>query len=457
MKAVLFSGGLPKPMMPLLGKPLLERIAALLRENGFDELCLTLRYRPEVVRSYFGDGSRFGVRIEYREETVPLGTAGAVKNCLDFTGHEPFLVMSGDCACDFDLGTLFREHKEGVTIALSSHAEPETILTESKEENRRPAYRDAEPPRRMSAENGTGPMKESGERIRIKNRDSVLTQKPGREIEPTGAGKDSAISGRRVSVKEKNVTAVAERSQNIETGRPLIREKNRTENRAPENSSPVREKSRTFPDAAESGCGNGQSVPRMREQSARRIPDTKPANAKPSERNGFSAPSGSEKIRITTGDVSEYQSEFSVRLFQDVENYVQNVKSGDQIGVRERIAKIRMTENRPSGNAWDRETATRDGNGSERTPVKTKDTPGYRAESSNAETPVRERLEHVTKRRPNAEMGENRISRGETSVPEKLPTGQGKNHPGTHDSNRGTTSGQRSRGTGKIRTNQNNS
>ena len=83
------SGGLPKPMMPLLGKPLLERIIALLRENGFDELCLTLRYRPEAVRSHFGDGSRFGVRIEYREETAPLGTAGAVKNCLDFLKNEP--------------------------------------------------------------------------------------------------------------------------------------------------------------------------------------------------------------------------------------------------------------------------------------------------------------------------------------------------------------------------------
>lgn len=118
------SGGLPKPMMPLLGKPLLERIVALLRDSGFGELCMTLRYRPEVFREYFGDGARFGVSIVYREETEPLGTAGAVKNCRDFLGDEPFLVMSGDCACDFDLSELMEAHEAGVTIALTAHAEP---------------------------------------------------------------------------------------------------------------------------------------------------------------------------------------------------------------------------------------------------------------------------------------------------------------------------------------------
>ena len=89
MKAVILSGGagtrlravsgdLPKPMMPLLGKPLLEHTVALLRENGFDRLCLTLHYQPQRIRDHFGDGARFGVRIEYRDETAPLGTAGAV-------------------------------------------------------------------------------------------------------------------------------------------------------------------------------------------------------------------------------------------------------------------------------------------------------------------------------------------------------------------------------------------
>ena len=135
MKAVILSGGegtrlraisgpLPKPMMPLLGKPLLEHTVALLRENGFTELCLTLHYRPERIRDHFGDGSGFGVHMEYREETEPLGTAGAVKNCAGFIGGEPFLVMSGDSACDFDLKALMDRHRGGVTIALSDQAEP---------------------------------------------------------------------------------------------------------------------------------------------------------------------------------------------------------------------------------------------------------------------------------------------------------------------------------------------
>lgn len=135
MKAVILSGGegtrlreisgdCPKPMMPLLGKPLLERTVDLLRENGFDRICVTLHYHPGIIRQFLGDGGRFGVRIEYRLEDIPLGTAGAVRNCMDFVGSEPFLVISGDSACDYDLSTFFREHKEGVTIALSESAEP---------------------------------------------------------------------------------------------------------------------------------------------------------------------------------------------------------------------------------------------------------------------------------------------------------------------------------------------
>ena len=118
------SGGLPKPMMPLLGTPLLERTVALLRENGFDRLCLTLHYQPQVIRDHFRDGSHLGVHIEYRDERTPLGTAGAVLNCADFIGGDSFLVMSGDSACDFDLAELMNGHTSGVTIALAAQAEP---------------------------------------------------------------------------------------------------------------------------------------------------------------------------------------------------------------------------------------------------------------------------------------------------------------------------------------------
>lgn len=148
MKAVILAGGqgtrlreisngLPKPMMPLLGRPLLEHIVALLRENGIRELCLTLHYRPEMIRDHFGDGSRFGVSIEYREERgEPMGTAGAVGNCRDLIGGEDVLVMSGDCACDFDLAPLREAHRGGVTIALTTHREPlpyGLVLTDGKD------------------------------------------------------------------------------------------------------------------------------------------------------------------------------------------------------------------------------------------------------------------------------------------------------------------------------------
>ena len=118
------SGGLPKPMMPILGKPMLERIVALLKEHGFEDICMTLRCKPELIKDHFGDGRAFGVNIEYRVEPEALGTAGAVKNCLDFTGSEDFLVISGDCACDFDLSAAFRAHRGTATIVLSEQDEP---------------------------------------------------------------------------------------------------------------------------------------------------------------------------------------------------------------------------------------------------------------------------------------------------------------------------------------------
>lgn len=122
LKAV--SGGLPKPMMSLLGKPLLEHIVLLLKQHGFDDICMTLHYRPELIRRHFADGSAYGVRIQYRMEPQPLGTAGGVKNCMDFIGSEDFLVISGDCACDFDLSAAVKAHRGGATIVLSEQEEP---------------------------------------------------------------------------------------------------------------------------------------------------------------------------------------------------------------------------------------------------------------------------------------------------------------------------------------------
>lgn len=138
MKAVIMAGGMgsrlkaitgdrPKPMVPLLGRPLMEYILELLRSQGFDQVCAAVRYRAGDIMAHFGDGSRFGVEMQYRVEEEPLGTAGAVKNCRNFYGGEDFLVISGDAACDFRLSRLMEEHKRrgaAVTLALCRHSEP---------------------------------------------------------------------------------------------------------------------------------------------------------------------------------------------------------------------------------------------------------------------------------------------------------------------------------------------
>ena len=130
------TGDLPKPMVPLCGRPLLEHILALLRRCGVREACLALRYRPEVIRDYFGDGTRFGVRLRYHVEERPLGTAGGVKACAALLGRRDALVLSGDCACDYDLRQLaeaHRRHGAAVTMALAAVEQPlryGTVLTD---------------------------------------------------------------------------------------------------------------------------------------------------------------------------------------------------------------------------------------------------------------------------------------------------------------------------------------
>ena len=138
MKAVIMAGGegrrlravtgdMPKPLVPLLGRPLMEHILRLLCANGFAEVCAALKYRAEEIEARFGDGSALGLRLQYRVEREALGTAGGVKNCADFIGDEDVLVISGDAACDFDLRALFEAHRASgaaATLALYRHPEP---------------------------------------------------------------------------------------------------------------------------------------------------------------------------------------------------------------------------------------------------------------------------------------------------------------------------------------------
>ena len=151
MKAIIMAGGMgtrlkmvtgdtPKPMAMLAGRPVLAHILSLLRQNGISDVCISLRYRPQDIIDYFGDGEDFGVRICYNVEDTPLGTAGGVRACEHFYGEHDFLVISGDCACDFDLAPLFeahRRHRAAVSIALHQNSEPleyGTVLVNAKNE-----------------------------------------------------------------------------------------------------------------------------------------------------------------------------------------------------------------------------------------------------------------------------------------------------------------------------------
>ena len=91
VKAVIMAGGegtrlrpqtsnLPKPMLPLVGRPMMEHIVSLLRRHDVTDIVVTVAFLPNAIRSYFGDGSELGVRMVYATEETPLGTAGSVRN-----------------------------------------------------------------------------------------------------------------------------------------------------------------------------------------------------------------------------------------------------------------------------------------------------------------------------------------------------------------------------------------
>lgn len=122
MRAVLMAGGsgtrlrpltcdMPKPMVPVLNRPMAEHIINLLKRHNIREIIATLHYLPDVMRDYFGDGSEFDVQMTYAvEEEQPLGTAGCVKNVEELL-DDTFLVISGDSMTDFDLSAAIEFHK----------------------------------------------------------------------------------------------------------------------------------------------------------------------------------------------------------------------------------------------------------------------------------------------------------------------------------------------------------
>ena len=130
MKAVVLAGGkgtrlvpytqiLPKPLMPIGNLPILEVLVRQMKRAGIDEIVITVGHLAELLRSYFKDGSRYGVKISYSMEEQPLGTAGPLSliDRLD----ETFLVTNGDVLTTLqiaDLVAFHQENKAAATIAM---------------------------------------------------------------------------------------------------------------------------------------------------------------------------------------------------------------------------------------------------------------------------------------------------------------------------------------------------
>ena len=134
MKAIILAGGLgtrlqpyttfiPKPMLPLGEKPLLEHLIGWVKKNGVKDIVLCVSYLRKTIEDYFEDGKRFGVKIEYATSNKPLATAGQLKTAeklIDGT----FVCIYGDSIFDFNLKNMINEHKKKksfITMSLYEH------------------------------------------------------------------------------------------------------------------------------------------------------------------------------------------------------------------------------------------------------------------------------------------------------------------------------------------------
>src|SRR5579871_899511 len=113
---------IPKPMLDLHGRPMLEYILANLRQHGFGEIGLNLHFMPEAIRDHFGDGSQFGLEIEYSYEPQLLGTAGGTKKMERFFRgsegtSEPFLIHYGDVVTNQDFTAMLDFHRQRNALA----------------------------------------------------------------------------------------------------------------------------------------------------------------------------------------------------------------------------------------------------------------------------------------------------------------------------------------------------
>ncbi len=138
MKAMILAAGvgsrldpltraIPKPMVPIVNRPVIEHIVHDLKKHGFTEIRINLHYLGDVIQAYLGDGSRFGVQLSYAQEDKLWGDAGSVKRSQEFFGGETFMVVGGDDISDINLSEVVAFHKAknaASTITLTPVEDP---------------------------------------------------------------------------------------------------------------------------------------------------------------------------------------------------------------------------------------------------------------------------------------------------------------------------------------------
>jgi len=131
MRAIILAGGLgtrlrpyttvlPKPLMPIGDRPVLDIVIRQLHRDGFDHITIATGHLAELIEAFFRDGSAYGVRIDYYRERTPLGTVGALALVDDL--DDDFLVMNGDVLTDMEYAALMAHHRaSGAAATIASH------------------------------------------------------------------------------------------------------------------------------------------------------------------------------------------------------------------------------------------------------------------------------------------------------------------------------------------------
>jgi NDP-sugar pyrophosphorylase family protein len=122
-----FTYEMPKSMIPIADRPILEYIIELLRNHGIKNIFIGVDYLSKKIKEYFGDGSKFGVSIKYIDNKTPLGTGGALKSAKNYLEDADFLLINGDLLVDIDIVDMIEfaeEEKAIITMALTSIDDP---------------------------------------------------------------------------------------------------------------------------------------------------------------------------------------------------------------------------------------------------------------------------------------------------------------------------------------------